>query len=66
MFQGLVFRQGQGVDAGSIRAGTDPVFTQTDQMIYVGISEFLFNSVAMMLYKSGPFHLKVPKVRAAD
>ncbi|XP_039866440.1 phospholipid transfer protein-like isoform X2 [Simochromis diagramma] len=61
-FKGLVFRQGQGVDAGSIRAGTDPVFTQTDQMIYVGISEFLFNSVAMMLYKSGPFHLKVPKI----
>ncbi|CAI5657759.1 unnamed protein product [Oreochromis niloticus] len=61
-FKGLVFRQGQGVDAGSIRTGTDPVFTQTDQMIYVGISEFVFNSVAMMLYKSGPFHLKVPKI----
>ncbi|KAM4717123.1 phospholipid transfer protein-like isoform 2-T2 [Anableps anableps] len=61
-FKGLVFRHGESVDSTSIKSGTDPVFSESNLMGYVGISEFLFNSAAMSLYKSGPFQLEVPEI----
>ncbi|XP_045899502.1 phospholipid transfer protein-like [Micropterus dolomieu] len=52
-FKGLVFRQGETVDAGSIRRGADPVFRESDRMAYVGVSEFLINSAIMSVYSTG-------------
>lgn len=66
MFQGLISVHGQAVDTDSIRAGKEPVFTETNKMIYVGISEFFFNGAAMAIYKSRPFEFNVPEVRKAD
>lgn len=66
MFQGLISVQGKPVDPGSISPGREPVFTETNKMIYVGISEFFFNGAAMAIYKSGPFEFNVPEVRKAD
>lgn len=57
---------GQAVDPGSIRPGREPVFTETNKMIYVGISEFFFNGAAMAIYNSRPFEFNVPEVRKAD
>ncbi|XP_044037864.1 phospholipid transfer protein-like [Siniperca chuatsi] len=52
-FKGLVFRQGETVDAGSIRKGADPVFRESNLMAYVGVSEFFFNSAIMSFYSTG-------------
>lgn len=49
----MVFRQGETVDAGSIRRGADPVFRESDRMAYVGVSEFLINSAIMSVYSTG-------------
>lgn len=54
------------MDTDSIRAGKEPVFTETNKMIYVGISEFFFNGAAIAIYNSGPFEVNVPKVRKAN
>lgn len=48
-----MFRQGETVDAGSIRRGADPVFRESDRMAYVGVSEFLINSAIMSVYSTG-------------
>ncbi|CAI5660565.1 unnamed protein product [Oreochromis niloticus] len=61
-FKGLMSVHGQAVDPGSIRPGKEPVFTETNKMVYVGISEFFFNGAAMAIYKSGPFEVNVPKL----
>uniref|UniRef100_A0A669CH91 Bactericidal permeability-increasing protein n=1 Tax=Oreochromis niloticus TaxID=8128 RepID=A0A669CH91_ORENI len=61
-FKGLMSVRGQAVDTDSIRPGKEPVFTETNKMIYVGISEFFFNGAAMAIYKSGPFEVNVPKL----
>lgn len=66
MFQGLISVNGQTVDTGSIRAGKEPVFKETNHMVYVGIPEFFFNGAAMAIYKSRPFEFNVPEVRKAD
>lgn len=57
---------GQAVDTDSIRPGKEPVFTETNKMVYVGISEFFFNGAAMAIYKSGQLEFNVPEVRKAD
>ncbi|XP_039973856.1 phospholipid transfer protein-like [Xiphias gladius] len=62
-FKGMIFRQGEPVDISSIRKGADPVFSENENMAYVGISEFFFNSAAMWLYKSGPFQFEYPQVK---
>uniref|UniRef100_A0AAX7UXH4 Bactericidal permeability-increasing protein n=1 Tax=Astatotilapia calliptera TaxID=8154 RepID=A0AAX7UXH4_ASTCA len=61
-FKGLISVHGQAVDTDSITAGKEPVFTETNKMIYVGISEFFFNGAAMAIYNSGPFEVNVPKL----
>lgn len=60
-FKGLIFRQGESVTISSIKPGTDPIFNENNFTAYVGISEFLFNSAAMSLYKLGPFLIEVPE-----
>uniref|UniRef100_A0AAZ1X5W3 Lipid-binding serum glycoprotein C-terminal domain-containing protein n=2 Tax=Oreochromis aureus TaxID=47969 RepID=A0AAZ1X5W3_OREAU len=60
-FKGLMSVHGQAVDTDSIRPGKEPVFTETNKMVYVGISEFFFNGAAMAIYKSGPFKFNVPE-----
>ncbi|KAL4008163.1 hypothetical protein ACER0C_002015 [Sarotherodon galilaeus] len=62
-FKGLMSVHGQAVDTDSIRPGKEPVFTETKQMVYVGISELFFNGAAMSIYKSGPFEVEVPKLK---
>ncbi|XP_035525666.1 phospholipid transfer protein-like, partial [Morone saxatilis] len=52
-FRGFVSTPGSNVDPDSIRKGEDPVFTQTDQMAYVGISEFFLNSATTSLHRAG-------------
>ncbi|XP_028268149.1 phospholipid transfer protein-like [Parambassis ranga] len=59
--KGMVFREGETYDIHSVRAGEEPVFSECDRAVYVGISEFFFNSAAMMLYKWGPFQLDIPE-----
>uniref|UniRef100_A0A669E0Q8 Bactericidal permeability-increasing protein n=1 Tax=Oreochromis niloticus TaxID=8128 RepID=A0A669E0Q8_ORENI len=61
-FKGLLSVHGKAVDPGSIRPGREPVFTETNKMVYVGISEFFFNGAAMAIYKSGPFEFNVPEM----
>lgn len=61
-----MFVHGKDVDTNSIKAGIEPVFTETNHMVYVGISEFFFNGAAMAIYKSRPFEFNVPEVRKAD
>uniref|UniRef100_A0A3Q2W6M3 BPI fold-containing family C protein-like n=2 Tax=Haplochromis burtoni TaxID=8153 RepID=A0A3Q2W6M3_HAPBU len=61
-FKGLMFVHGKDVDTNSIKPGIEPVFTETNHMVYVGISEFFFNGAAMAIYKSGPFEVNVPKL----
>ncbi|GAA6234712.1 phospholipid transfer protein-like [Lates japonicus] len=61
-FRGLVFRQGVTMDIKSIKTGTEPVFKENYRMAYVGISEFVFNSAAMSLYRSGPLKLQIPQI----
>ncbi|XP_005462673.2 phospholipid transfer protein-like [Oreochromis niloticus] len=61
-FKGLMSVHGQAVDTDSIRPGREPVFTETNKMIYVGISEFFFNGAAMAIYNSGPFEFNVPEL----
>lgn len=58
--------QGKAVDPGSKKPGKEPVFTETKNMVYVGISEFFFNGAAMAIYESRPFEFNVPEVRKAD
>ncbi|XP_031172175.1 phospholipid transfer protein-like isoform X2 [Sander lucioperca] len=43
-------------------AGVEPVFTESNLMAYVGISEDLFKSAGQALYSHGPFELTVPEV----
>ncbi|XP_019212309.1 BPI fold-containing family C protein-like [Oreochromis niloticus] len=62
-FKGLMSVHGQAVDTDSIRPGKEPVFTETNKMVYVGISEFFFNGAAMAIYKSGPFDFNVSKLK---
>ena len=64
MFQGVVYY-------GDTRpalpaAGVVPVFTESNQMAYVGVSEDLFKSAGQALYDHGPFDLTVPQVRTAE
>ncbi|XP_050924546.1 phospholipid transfer protein isoform X2 [Lates calcarifer] len=63
-FKGLVFRQGQNVDIlfTSERKGTDLVFYDTDRMAFLGVSEFFFNSIGVVLYQSGTFHFERPEL----
>ncbi|KAF1380230.1 hypothetical protein PFLUV_G00184680 [Perca fluviatilis] len=42
-------------------AGVVPVFTESNQMAYVGVSEDLFKSAGQALYDHGPFDLTVPQ-----
>ncbi|XP_035772477.1 uncharacterized protein LOC102793740, partial [Neolamprologus brichardi] len=62
---GLMSVQGKAVDPGSIRPVKEPVFTETNKMIYVGFSEFFFNGVAMAIYNSRPFEFNVPEDRGS-
>ncbi|XP_078101210.1 phospholipid transfer protein-like [Sander vitreus] len=43
-------------------AGVEPVFTESNRMAYVGISELLFQSAAQALYSHGPLQLDVPQI----
>ncbi|CAI5660568.1 unnamed protein product [Oreochromis niloticus] len=61
-FKGLMSVHGQAVDTDSKRAGKEPVFTETNKMVYVGISEFFFNGAAMAIYKSGQLEFNVPEM----
>ncbi|XP_035853007.1 phospholipid transfer protein-like [Sander lucioperca] len=59
-FKGVVYH-------GDIRptlpaAGVEPVFTESNRMAYVGISELLFQSAAQALYSHGPLQLDVPQI----
>lgn len=61
-----MFTEGKTVDISSIKTRSDPVSSESDLMTYVGVSELVFNSAAMSLYKSGPFKLEVSEVRTAE
>ncbi|XP_078100587.1 phospholipid transfer protein-like [Sander vitreus] len=43
-------------------AGVEPVFTESNLMAYVGISEDLFKSAGQALYNHGPFELTIPEI----
>ncbi|XP_023253626.1 uncharacterized protein LOC111648096 [Seriola lalandi dorsalis] len=60
-FKALVYGQGRTVDMASLRTGTNPVFSRSDRMVNVGISESVFNSAGMSLYNSGPISATIPK-----
>lgn len=62
MFQGIIYGQ-EEIDPNTIQQRVDPVFTETDRMAYVGVSELTLNSAALALYNAGPFQIEIPEVR---
>ncbi|XP_022600310.1 uncharacterized protein LOC111221223 isoform X1 [Seriola dumerili] len=64
-FKALVYSQGKTVDMASLRTGTNPVFSKSDRMVNVGISESVFNSAGMSLYDSGPINATIPGLKGA-
>ncbi|KAF3694510.1 hypothetical protein EXN66_Car010186 [Channa argus] len=65
-FSGFMFLQGDNVEISLIEGYSNSHMDETDMMVYFGISEFFFNSIGMLLYRSGPILLDVPRVRPAD
>nr|XP_020477334.1 phospholipid transfer protein-like [Monopterus albus] len=55
-FKGLVYQQGE--DIAAVNTGVDPVFSETNLMAYVGVSEFFLNKIATSLYNAGALKKK--------
>ncbi|XP_067371552.1 phospholipid transfer protein-like [Channa argus] len=61
-FSGFMFLQGDNVEISLIEGYSNSHMDETDMMVYFGISEFFFNSIGMLLYRSGPILLDVPRI----